>query len=58
MDLTEIETYANEQKAKGMVSEDVFLYPSEEKIAFANILNLLFKDDQDMENLIPINTTD
>ena len=58
MDLTEIEAYANEQKAKGTKSESVFLYPIEEKIAFANALNIIFKDDQDMENLIPINSKD
>ena len=58
MDLTEIEAYADGQQAKGTASGAAVLYSSEEKIAFANMLNIIFKDDQDMENLIPINPKD
>jgi len=58
MDLDQIEVYATEEKAKGMIAEEVLLYSAEERTTFANLINYFFKDDQDNNNLTPINARD
>ena len=57
MDLQSMESFANSSLYSGKKVDEMLLYSVEERYAYANFINYIFKDDKN-NGLTPINAKD